>query len=362
MRKWIDITFRKNRSYPSHEAFMQRFYGTSYAHYAQMSASFEIAVWSNAGFCGDAVGHGVTWHYRNLDDPREIRKLVAAQASVYFLHGFVSPVHVMFLRWQLPRGSVVIVRHHAELPFSNSFKRWLQRMAFRSCDGFAFVSVQQAQPFIEAGVIRPAAEIAEIMECSTLFQGGSKINDNGDRLPLLWVGRLNANKDPITVLRALSVLKKHGRPFHLEMIFTDDALLSACKEFVAVHGMGADIAFRGAVSHGALQDIYLRSSYFISASHSEGSGVALCEAMACGCVPLVTNIPSFYRMTGNGQVGRLYPPGDHAALFEILKEIEAVPADSDRVRVTGQFQSSLSFQAIAQKYIQLAGRLLSRAV
>ena len=57
-----------------------------------------------------------------------------------------------------------------------------------------------------------------------------------------------------------------------------------------------------------LEKIYNQHQFFILGSHYEGSGYALLEAMACGCIPIVTNIPSYKFMTNNGDCALLFSP------------------------------------------------------
>ncbi len=50
---------------------------------------------------------------------------------------------------------------------------------------------------------------------------------------------------------------------------------------------------------------YNSADYFVLGSHYEGSGFSLVEAMSCGVIPIVTDIPSFRMMTNNGKIGTL---------------------------------------------------------
>ena len=54
----------------------------------------------------------------------------------------------------------------------------------------------------------------------------------------------------------------------------------------------------GRLPHERLAAYYSAADIFVSGSHREGSGYALIEAMACGAIPCVTDIPSFRAITG----------------------------------------------------------------
>ena len=60
-----------------------------------------------------------------------------------------------------------------------------------------------------------------------------------------------------------------------------------------------------------LRDLYRRASCYVQASLHEGFGIAVAEAMACGAVPVVTEIPALVEVTGG--LGQYLRPGDPAA-------------------------------------------------
>jgi glycosyltransferase involved in cell wall biosynthesis len=99
---------------------------------------------------------------------------------------------------------------------------------------------------------------------------------------------------------------------------------------------------------------YNSADYIISGSHYEGSGYAVCEAMSCGCIPILTDILSFRRMTGNGSCGTLYAPGDVESLFAAIGRIAACDPAIEREKVLRRFREALSFEVIAAGIHQVA--------
>lgn len=73
-----------------------------------------------------------------------------------------------------------------------------------------------------------------------------------------------------------------------------------------------------------LRAYYQKSAVFCQPSRSEGLPNTLCEAMACGCIPVGTNVGGI--PTAIGDTGHIVPPGDIDALAKALKE--AISADS----------------------------------
>jgi len=100
---------------------------------------------------------------------------------------------------------------------------------------------------------------------------------------------------------------------------------------------------------------------FVLGSHSEGSGYAVLEALACGLPPAVTDIPAFRSLIGtNGTVGRLWPRGNAALLSDAILRIASRSQPSWRSAVRAHFDRELSFEAVGRKltaaYEQLPGR------
>ncbi len=71
---------------------------------------------------------------------------------------------------------------------------------------------------------------------------------------------------------------------HFEFIFV------GIKQAPALIKVPDNVKFTGRLSASELLQIYNSSKYYLQLSITEGFGVALCEAMACGCIPIVSNV------------------------------------------------------------------------
>jgi glycosyltransferase involved in cell wall biosynthesis len=185
------------------------------------------------------------------------------------------------------------------------------------------------------------------MENKTEARRTLKINCN----PLfLWVGRLNTNKDPLTVIKAFKNYLSFQPGAKLYMIYQTDELLHEVKNLISTDNKTREaVVLVGKVDHRQLQSWYNAADFFISGSHYEGSGISVCEAMSCGCTPIITDIISFRRMTGPGKCGFLYKPGNDADLLSILLKTNDMNIEVERKKTLEQFKKELSFDAIAGK-------------
>ena len=117
---------------------------------------------------------------------------------------------------------------------------------------------------------------------------------------------------------------------------------------------------KGKVKHSELGACYNTADYFISGSHKEGSGYALIEAMSCGCIPIVTNIPSFKKITRDGTFGFLFEPGNPESLLNILLNLKNIDKEIFSSSVVGHFNHNLSFKSIADDLFTICERLMQK--
>jgi glycosyltransferase involved in cell wall biosynthesis len=274
--------------------------------------------------------------------------------DVVFVNGLIFPLQVLQLRFTLGNSVKIIGIHHAEKPF-NGLKQKLQRMADKHIDAYMFTSSEFGEEWVQNGSISSRKKNYEVMEASSSFYPADKnaslqrLSVNGNPV-YLWVGRLNANKDPLTVVKAFLRFQKIHSPARLYMIYQTEDLLQEIKELISQYERAEDvIRLIGKVPHEQLIDWYNSADFIISGSHYEGSGVAVCEAMSCGCIPVLTNIISFRKMTGTGKCGLLYEPGNHDELVKTLLKTLDMDIEKEKTKTLQQFREELSFEAIAKK-------------
>ena len=313
------------------------------------------------GTCGH---NGVQYFFLRLRNktawfPRQLHRLIKKlDPDVVFINGLLFPLQVMQLRKRLgPRVKIILI-HRSERPYTG-IKKYLQRMADRYVDAYLFTSPEFGKSWVENGNIRDRKKIHAVMHGSSVFRPGdspaarARLSVSGSPV-FLWVGRLNANKDPLTVINAFKDYSTRVPGARLYMIYHTEELLGEVIKACAATG---NIIRVGKVDHSKLQDWYSAADFVISGSHYEGGGIAICEAMSCGCIPLLTVIISFRQMTGGGKCGLLYQPGDQQELVSVLLKTGQLDREKEKARVLQQFREELSFEAIGRKINQVINSL-----
>lgn len=285
--------------------------------------------------------------------------------DLIMVHGFTFPFQTFMLRAFIPKSTKLIIQHHAEKPFKHPIKRWFQKMAYSRADAYLFASKELALPYFANHIIKDQKKVYEVMEGSTLFRPQNKaeakkrLGIKEDTL-FLWVGRLDQNKDPLTVLKGFHKFKEAGNTFQLVMIYGSRELEAEIKKYIHENQLQHEVTLLGIIPHAELENWYNAADYFVAASHYEGSGIALCEAMSCGCIPIVTGISSFVKMTNNGMFSFLFEPGKPDQLFEKLVLATQIDKAEMHEKIIEHFNKELSLSAIGRKIEAIAESLLQQ--
>jgi glycosyltransferase involved in cell wall biosynthesis len=261
----------------------------------------------------------------------------------------------------------VVQDHASGAPDARSWwpKRALVRSALRGVDAFFFVADTQADPWRHAGLIGPDQLVYEVLESSTAIRpthrdAATKHSGVSGQPAVLWVGRLNANKDPLTVLDGFEAALASLPHARLTMVFAEDDLLPAVEARLARSAtLRASVGLVGRVPHEHMPDYFSAADLFVLGSHHEGSGYALIEALACGAVPVVTDIPSFRKITDNGAVGSLWAAGHPGRLAETLVATAARVAEL-RPRALAHFEVALRWDAVGRRAMAAYEDVVSR--
>lgn len=295
--------------------------------------------------------------------PLQLHRFVKSlEPDIIVVSSFLFPLQVLQLRRNIGSKVKIVIQNHADKPFTG-IKRYLQFMVSRSVNAFVFASKAMGEEWVNKGNIDSAEKIVEIVGGSSRFhpvtmsEARTRTGITGHPV-FLWVGRLNENKDPLLMLDGFLSLAEEQPSAKLYMIYQEEELLNEVKAVLETHPRKAAVVLVGKVPNENLQDWYCSTDFYIAASHYEGSGTALGEALSCGCIPVVSDIFSFRFITGNGYCGLLFKPGDKHDLREKLQQAMALNKAEYRQRCVDRFASELSFPAIALRFQTMAASLL----
>src|SRR5262249_13132322 len=138
------------------------------------------------------------------------------------VNGFEYPRLLRRLRRMLPDRCALIVQHHGGLdPARVSRARsWWYRAGLSITDAVLFSAPGQDAPFRRSHMVPPRLRVCHVMESSTIVQIAHcrLVNERPDALRVLSVGRLTANKDPLTLVRGFAAFAGRHSNAQLTMI------------------------------------------------------------------------------------------------------------------------------------------------
>ena len=287
------------------------------------------------------------------------RFVIALEPDIVVVSSLQFPLQVIQLRNGLGKNVRIVLQHHAEKPFGG-IKKWLQRWASAKVDAFLFTAAETGKDWVRRGNIHAKGKILELMEVSSRFYpmdkqlAKKKVPVSGNAV-FLWVGRLNDNKDPLTAVKAFLRFTQFQPAAKLFMVYHTAELESAIKQLLPTNENNSPVVLVGKVEHHELLYWFNSADYFLSASHYEGSGTALAEAMSCACIPVCSDIPPFRKITGG--CGVLFEPGNENAIYAALQQTEGLNREEMKYAARTHFEKALSFEAIAASFEEIINTL-----
>lgn len=371
MRTLIDLTFFANKEFANGKAMIDG-----------QSASFGYVNHLKKQMAIEVVKHSRTEEHLLIDDvPYHFFKnnnhffsfplktllfIHKRRPDVVLVQGLSFPFQVLLLRLFAARTTRIIAQHHGETNNRNRIKIFFQRLADKCIDCYLFNTPAYASERLQVGSISNENKIRLLPEGSNSF---TKIDKEKARTHtgirtrgpvFLWVGRLNTNKDPLTILRAFGKYLSYAPHAQLYMIYQTTDLLSSMNDLMERNALlQNNVHLIGKIPHDELEIWYNAADYFITGSHHEYGGFALQEAMACGCVPIATSIPTMQQYLQHGETGFLFPPENVEALSLILMSLDLYNREEMSQKVAAHFACTYSFAKIAERLFSICNALLA---
>ncbi|MBI1876371.1 MAG: glycosyltransferase family 4 protein [Acidobacteria bacterium] len=278
--------------------------------------------------------------------------------DIAHINGLVFPMQAFLLRRALSPDTALVLQDHGGI--FRPRPSW--RVGLRSADAIFFMAAAQATVWrlppgdpIMVEIPEAGCDLEPLPQIVARDRSGLS-----GRPALLWVGRLNAIKDPLAVLEGFRQVAGKLPHAHLTFVHSSDELLGALRVQVeASNLLRSRVTFRGQVAHESIAAFLSAADLFVLGSLREGSGYALMEALACGATPVVSDIPSFRAITLDGALGVLWRPGyPRACAAAILDAVERdLPAT--RARIRERFIAEYGWKAVGEKAMAAYAEILT---
>jgi glycosyltransferase involved in cell wall biosynthesis len=325
-----------------------------------LSEYFEVHSIGFSGFCFNGWLKGANYSIfqkkiGHFTIPFSLHHFIKKQSPhVVLVHGINNFFQTIHLRICLGRKIKLLVQHHGERP--NGFvKKTLLLLCSFFVDGYLFAGAGAA---LDLGLNKE--KVYELMEGSAELIRADKnecrrqLDIPPDEIIYLWVARLVEIKNPLFFLNVFNTFSDKSDRIKLYLIYNDSKLLKKCETICEGN---PNIIFVGSVVHAKMPDWYGAADFFVSASHHEASGYAVCEAMGCNLVPILPKIDSFNFMTEEGYCSIMYENNNSVALLAALNKSLTIDQLIMKLKVEAIFKQRLSYDAIAQNFQRIVKSL-----
>lgn len=151
-----------------------------------------------------------------------------------------------------------------------------------------------------------------------------------------WLFFANRGLEPI--YRPLEVLRLFARIADLQpraqlVVANDGSQRESMERWVAQRGLRERVRFVGRLSADVQAQWYDRAQWYLSLPQSDAVSVSVIEAMAHGCIPLLSDLPANRELVRPGETGLLQPHEEHdAPLSAMVSLLDQAPVVAGRNR------------------------------
>jgi len=298
----------------------------------------------------------------------ELEKL-AAEIEPSLIHSHYYHTDVL-LRSVAAKAKVPHVVHVHGVPpvLQEAGRRWRWRLIGRryrrmlnSAGTYVILCSEHIRPILQGQQVRPRwlVVLPNGVDCQR-FDPAAEAAAQGqygwEHLPkpiVVYVGRLDANKDVATAVRAAGILQRQGVQVGL-LVVGEGPDKAALEQLVIEEGVADKVFFAG--ERADVPAILGQSDIFCICSRSEGHCLAVLEAMAMRLPIVSSDIAAMHSAVLPGTNGQLARVGDPASFAEALGELAADPdkrvnyGRASRALVEQHFSIEVHTRKLAEHY------------
>lgn len=139
------------------------------------------------------------------------------------------------------------------------------------------------------------------------------------------------------------------------VLANDGSQREALQAAVQAHGLAGRVQFVGRLPAAAQEALYRRARWYLSLPESDSVSVSVLEAMAHGCVPILSDLPANRELVDTGRNGLIVPDGALPAADELaalLPRADAI-AQANRAWVERHALFARSVQAFLARLMAI---------
>jgi glycosyltransferase involved in cell wall biosynthesis len=174
---------------------------------------------------------------------------------------------------------------------------------------------------------------------------------------ILYVGKLHPYKDPLTLIKAISLTIEKNANLHLLMIGGGE-LYTEVEKKISEPNLSNHVKLLSRVDNEMLKTLYDAADVFVLPSVNEAFGMVLLEAMASGLPVIASDSGACPELIGNA--GMLFNQGDCADLAEKVANLMCDRALLEKLSRAGRkrVKDMFSWKEAVNRYLKVYERVL----
>lgn len=177
-------------------------------------------------------------------------------------------------------------------------------------------------------------------------------------ISVVVVARVMPQKNPLSFIKAISLLKKDGYVFNVKWYGSHPSaeFYKDCMSLIANLSVSDVFSFMGQTDD--TRSVYQAADVFCLPSIFEGYPNALCEAMSCGLPVLCSNVSDIPYVVDDGKNGYLFNPNSIEEMYRSLKRICDLSYEKRKqMGYTSRIlaEQKFSMNRFINEYVQLIG-------
>lgn len=284
---------------------------------------------------------------------KAIRKALQLQPDVIHFHRLTLSTSLYLL--QLMRGKdgpAIVAQHHGGRPVEGLLAPKALSAGLKQVQRVLFARIESAESYLQEGLL-VEEQIIEVADRSTTLTMKSRpearqaTGMQGSPI-FLWYAGLEPDRDPMTAVLGFEKLLETWPKAHLYLYYNSDELLPQLRAYVIANpALAGHVHFQGREADDGAEQIFNSADFLLQTDRLANNGHAMLEAMACGVIPVASDIPLFRKMIDNGRCGFLFPQGDAEALAKQLGKISPGKIAGRAALVHDWFEAAYSYDAMA---------------
>jgi glycosyltransferase involved in cell wall biosynthesis len=281
----------------------------------------------------------------------------------------VTPHILRFIH--LPKDFIVVTQHgimSEEFKYAVGikdklqclFKGFIERKFFPLFKNIIFISdynrnLFSGKNFFDQKIYNP---VSPIFFKAPITSG--KLNS------IMYVGRLNKNKNLSIVLQALGKLKRENILFDLHVVggYKDDYYETVVNSLMAEYELKDQVTFYGWQTQEQILSLYEKCRIFVLPSQQETMPVAIAEAMAQGKVVVASNVGAISEMLTDQSSGFLFERNNLEQLCDRLRLLYNNKELIEKISFNALKEATEKFHpdTIASKTVDFYLKVLERGI